>query len=149
MAEFFEKKNNNKKTPNFGPLCRNLNLSLKLNCISFCRLKILSHIPKEFETSNVEILRKLVNRQTYGMTIHALDDPCAIYGIVPRGSYLSTLKIVPPLYLLFQILAHPPCKKERILKIYEIIKLLQYNHHHMNSITDTHFSNLWFEELKT
>ena len=83
MAEFFEKKK--KKTPNFGPLCRNVNLPLKLNCISFCRLKILSHI------QNVEILRKDVNRQTYGQTIHALDDPCAIYGIVPRESYLSTL----------------------------------------------------------
>ena len=123
MAEFFEK---NKKTPNFGPLCKNLNLPLKLNCISFCRLKILSHIQKKFEASNVEILRKLVNRQTYRQTIHALDDPCDIYGIVPRGSYLSALQIVPPLYLLFSNIGHPPCKKERILKIYEIIELLQY-----------------------
>ena len=100
MAEFFEKKNKTKQeNPNFGPLCRNGNLPLKLNCISFYRLKILSHIQKKrnvFETSNVEILRKVVNS------------------------------------------GHPPCKKEKILNIYEIIKLLQYNHHHMNSI---HFSN--------
>ena len=67
MAEFFGKKQEN---PNFGPLCRNVNLPLRLNCISFCRLKILSHIQKEFEMSNVEILRKVVNRQTYGQTIH-------------------------------------------------------------------------------
>ena len=64
---FLEKKQEN---PNFGPLCRNVNLPLRLNCISFCRLKILSHIQKNFEMSNVEILRKVVNRQTYGQTIH-------------------------------------------------------------------------------
>ena len=52
---FLKKKQEN---PNFGPLCRNVNLPLNLNCISFCRLKILSHIQKKFETSNVEILRK-------------------------------------------------------------------------------------------
>ena len=79
MAEFFGKKQEN---ANFDPLCRNVNLPLKLNCISFCKLKILSHIQKKFETSNVEILRKVVHRQTYGQTIHALDDPCAIYDIV-------------------------------------------------------------------
>ena len=28
------------------------------------------------------------------------------------------------------------------------MKLLQYNHHHMKSITKTHFSYWWFEELK-
>ena len=67
MAEFFGKKPEN---PNFGPLYRNVNLPLRLNCISFCRLKILSHIQKKFEMSNVEILRKVVNRQTYGQTIH-------------------------------------------------------------------------------
>ena len=67
MAEFFGKKQEN---PNFGPLCRNVNLPLRLNCISFCRLKILSHIQKFFEMSNVENLRKVVNRQTYGQTIH-------------------------------------------------------------------------------
>ena len=33
--------------------------------------------------------------------------------------------------------------------IYEIIKLLQYNHHHMNCITNIHFSYWWFEEFKT
>ena len=76
MAEFFEKKQ--QENPNFGLLCRNVNIRLKLNCISFCRLKILSHIQKKFETSNAEILRKVVNRQTYGRTIHALDNPCAI-----------------------------------------------------------------------
>ena len=27
------------ENPNFGPLCRNVNLPLKLNCISFCRFK--------------------------------------------------------------------------------------------------------------
>ena len=36
---------------------------------------------KNFEKSNVEILRKLVNRQTYGQTIHALYDPFVIYDI--------------------------------------------------------------------
>ena len=80
MAEFFEKNKTKTKqeNPNFGPLCRNVNLPLKLNCISFCRLKILSPIQKKFETSNAEIFRKVVNRQTYGQTIHALDKPCAI-----------------------------------------------------------------------
>ena len=29
-----------------------------------------------FEKFNVEILRKVVNRQTYGQIIHALADPC-------------------------------------------------------------------------
>ena len=76
MAEFFEKKK--QENPDFGPLCRNVNLPLKLNCISFCRLKILSHIQKKFETSNVEILRNIVNRQAYGQTIHALGNPCVI-----------------------------------------------------------------------
>ena len=76
MAEFFEK--NPRENPNFGPLCRNVNLPLKLNCISFCKLKILSHIQKIFETSNVEIFRKVVNRQTSGQTKHALDNPCAV-----------------------------------------------------------------------
>ena len=33
---------------------------------------------KNFEKSNVEILRKVVNRQTYRQKIHALDDPCVI-----------------------------------------------------------------------
>ena len=81
MAEWQKKNKKNKKkqeNPNFGPLCRNVNLALKLNCISFCKLKILSHIQKKFETSHIEILRKVVNRQTYGQTIHALDNPCAI-----------------------------------------------------------------------
>ena len=36
---------------------------------------------KIFEKSNVEILRKVVNRRTYGQTINALDDPCFIYDI--------------------------------------------------------------------
>ena len=67
MAEFFGKKQENAK---FGPLCRNVNLLLKLNGISFCRLRILSHKQKKFEMSNVEILRKVVDRQTYGQTIH-------------------------------------------------------------------------------
>ena len=74
MAEFFGKKQEN---PNFGPLCRNVNLLLKLNCISFCR--ILSHIQKQFEMSNVEILRKVVDRQTDIWTDNtSLDNPCAI-----------------------------------------------------------------------
>ena len=36
-----------------------------------CRLKILSHMQKNFEKSkksNIEILRKAINRQTYGQT---------------------------------------------------------------------------------
>ena len=37
---------------------------------------------KFFEKSYVKILRKLVNRQTYGQTIHALDNPCVIYDII-------------------------------------------------------------------
>ena len=50
-----------------------------------CRLKILSHTQKNFERSKkskVEILREAVNRQTYGQTIHALDDPCVKYDTV-------------------------------------------------------------------
>ena len=77
MAEL-KKKQQQQENPNFGPLCKNVNLALELNCISFCRLKILSHIQKKFETSNVEILRKVVNRQIHGQTIHAFDNPCAI-----------------------------------------------------------------------
>ena len=64
---FWKKKQEN---PNFGPLYRNINLPLRLTCISFCRLKILSHIQKKFEMANVEIFRKIVNRQTYGQIIH-------------------------------------------------------------------------------
>ena len=82
VAEFFEKKKTKQENPNFGPLCRNVNLPLKLNCISFCRLKFLTHIQKSFESSNVQILKKVVNRPIYGQTIHALDDPCAVYYIV-------------------------------------------------------------------
>ena len=37
---------------------------------------------KNFEKSDVEILRKVVNRQTDRQTIHDLDDPCVIYHIV-------------------------------------------------------------------
>ena len=40
------------------------------------------------------------------------------------------LFFIPP----FSKIGRPPCKKERILSIYEIMKLLQYNYHHMNSI---------------
>ena len=72
----------NREKSSFGPLFGNVNLSLKLNCISFSKLKILSHMQKNFEKSDVEILRKVVNRQTYGQTIHDLDDPCFIYHIV-------------------------------------------------------------------
>ena len=36
---------------------------------------------KPHSKSNVEILRKDVNSDTYGQTIQALDDPCVIYGI--------------------------------------------------------------------
>ena len=36
---------------------------------------------RNFENSNVEILTKVVNRHTFGQTIHALDDPCFIYDI--------------------------------------------------------------------
>ena len=53
-----------------------------------CRLKILSHTQKNFEKSKkskVEILREAVNRQTYGQTIHALDDPCVKYDTVSQG----------------------------------------------------------------
>ena len=45
-----------------------------MNCIEFFKIK-------NSEKSNVEILRKVVNRQTYGQTIHALDGPCFIYDI--------------------------------------------------------------------
>ena len=37
---------------------------------------------KNFEKSDVKILRKVVDRQTYGQKIHDLDDPCVIYHIV-------------------------------------------------------------------
>ena len=36
---------------------------------------------KNFEKSNVEISRKVINRHTYGQKIHALDGPCVIYDI--------------------------------------------------------------------
>ena len=36
---------------------------------------------KNFEKSNVEILRNVANRQTYGQKMHALDDPCVIHDI--------------------------------------------------------------------
>ena len=68
----------NQENPNFRPSYRNVNLPLKLNCISICRLKVYRHIPKKFEKSSVEILRKVVKRQTYWQTIHALDDPSVI-----------------------------------------------------------------------
>ena len=71
------------ENPNFGPLCRNANPSLKMNCISFSRLKILSHMQKNFEKFNIEILRKVLTRRTYGQKTHALDDPCVLYDIVP------------------------------------------------------------------
>ena len=79
MAQVFLK---NEEISNFGTLYSNLSLFLKLNCISFFRLKILSHMQKNIETSHIEILRKVVNRQTYGQTIHALNDPCVMYDLV-------------------------------------------------------------------
>ena len=45
MAQFFEKKQEN---PYFGPLCRNINLSLKRSTLNFSRLKILNHMQKKF-----------------------------------------------------------------------------------------------------
>ena len=40
--------------------------------------------------SNVEILRKIVNRQTDGQTTHASEDPCAMYDTTfPRGLFLT------------------------------------------------------------
>ena len=62
------------------------------------------------------------------------------------GSNPSALQLIPLLFSVppFSNIGHPLCKKERILNIYDIIKLLQYNHHHINSIAGTHF-----EELKT
>ena len=36
---------------------------------------------KNFEKSNVEIVRRVVNRQSYERTIHSLDDLCVIYDI--------------------------------------------------------------------
>ena len=88
MVQFFEK---NKENPNFSPLCRNMNLPLKLNCIRFSRLNILSHMQKKFEKSNVEIVRRVVNRQSYERAIHSLDDLCVIYDIASKGSTPSSL----------------------------------------------------------
>ena len=64
-----------------------MNLPLKLNCISLSWLKILSHVQKNFEKSNVEIVRRVVNRQSYERTIHSLDDLCVIYDIASEGVY--------------------------------------------------------------
>ena len=47
------------ENPNFRPSYRNVNLPLKLNCISICRLKIYRHMQKNFEKSSAEILRKV------------------------------------------------------------------------------------------
>ena len=44
-----------------------------------------SHAKKNSAKSNVEILRKVVNRQRYRETIHGLDDPCVIYDIISNG----------------------------------------------------------------
>ena len=51
---------------------------------------------------------------------------------------------IPP----FSKIGRPPCKKERILSIYEIMKLLPYNYHHMNSITKTYFHIDGLQNLK-
>ena len=40
---------------------------------------------KNFENSHVEILIKVVNRQTFVKTIHASDDTCFIYDIAFYG----------------------------------------------------------------
>ena len=50
---------------------------LKIELHKFLQIKN----SKPHSKSNVEILRKDVNRDTYGRTIHALDDPCVIYDI--------------------------------------------------------------------
>ena len=49
---------------------------------------------------------------------------------------------------LFSKIDHPPGKKERLLSIYEIMKLLQYNYHHMNSITKDIFHIDGLKNLK-
>ena len=53
-----------------------------MKCESSYRIE-LCHTQKNFEKRNVKILRKVVNRQTYGQTKHALDDPYVIYDTVP------------------------------------------------------------------
>ena len=45
---------------------------------------------------------------------------------------------IPP----FSKIGRRPCKEERILSIYEIMKLLQYSYHHMNSIHDKVVANM-------
>ena len=102
--------------------------------------------------SNVGILREVVNRETDGQTIHALEDPCAIYGTTfLRDLFLTLYKSSLCFFTItpFSKKVHPAWKKERALNIYYIIKILQYNHQHMNSITDTHFSYSFFKDLET
>ena len=53
-----------------------------MKCESSYRIE-LCHTQKNFEKRNVKILRKVVNKQTYGQTMHALDGLCVIYGMVP------------------------------------------------------------------
>ena len=78
MAQFFEKA---KKTV-ILTLCAEIQIfPEKWTSLSFSRLKISSHMQKNFEKSNKEILKKVVNRQTFAQTILALDDPCFIYDI--------------------------------------------------------------------
>ena len=55
--------------------------SPKIELHKFFQIKILSHIQRNFEKSNIEIVRRVVSRRTYARTIHALDDSCVIYDI--------------------------------------------------------------------
>ena len=66
-----------------------------------------------------------------------------MYGIFPRASYPSALLSIPLLFTIPPVskIGHPHCKKKRILNVGEIMKLLQYNHHPMNSIADISVAN--------
>ena len=55
-----------------------------------------------------------------------------------KGSIPYSLWVIPLTFAITPLskIAHPARKKEKTLNIYEIIKLLQYNYHHMKKITE-------------
>ena len=78
----------------------------------------------------------------------ASEDPCTIYSTTfVRDLFLTLCKS--SFCFFFSKIGHPVCKKERVLNMYEIIKILQQNHQQMNSITNTHFLYCFFEDLIT
>ena len=135
MAQLFEK---TQKTLIFVPICPNINLPLRLNSISFCGLKIFSHMEKN-ERSNVEISRKTVNRPLDEQTINAFENPYTIYGIVSQEVSSLFIKYLSAFFYNSFLKNRPSSLQQRNKSIYGIITL-HYNHHHMNRKIDTHFS---------